>query len=173
MGGFSDAEKEELGEIIKKLKTLDERSILSYWISAEIDEAEMYNRLANVAEEYSWDERIPQLFRTLAEESLNHAGILLEEYKRRYRGASLVEVDIPSLETDIGLNSLEEHLRNGNIEEVLEVLMESEKMARDVYAYLSRNSTGSTGELFGNLAKIEDGHFRRLLHLRDSLKKMG
>ncbi|QDA31103.1 rubrerythrin [Thermococcus indicus] len=169
MREFSNNEKRELKEIIGRLSNLDERSVLSYWISAEIDEAEMYNRLANIAEEYSWDERIPIIFRKLAEESLNHAEILMAEYKRRYRGAELVSVDVPGIETGLGLRELEEHLRNGRIGEVLEVLMENERMARDVYSYLSENSDEGTREIFRNLARIEEGHYQKLARLREEL----
>ena len=88
----------ELRAILERLQRLDEREIISYWIRSEIDEAEIYNSLANRISQYSWDPRIGRLFKELARESLEHAEVLLKTYLEHY-GPPLLEVDLPGIKS--------------------------------------------------------------------------
>nr|WP_277346764.1 ferritin family protein [Thermococcus sp. 21S7] len=147
--------------------------MLSYWIGAEIDEAEMYNALAKKAEEYSWDSRVAALFRALAKESLNHAESLLTEYRQIYGGDALVDSDVPSIEVELSSEELEEYVRSGRLSDLIEVLMEGEKIARDIYAYMAERASGSLRETLLKLSEIEDGHYSRLARLREELLRGG
>jgi len=170
---FSEAERRKINEIVDKLKAMDKRSIISYWITAELDEAEVYNKLAWRTREYSWDERISTLFEELARESMEHAEMLLREYKNKYHNEELVETGLPSIELELSLEDLERDIRSGRLEDLVTILMESEKLAEEIYRYLAENSSGDTGALFEHLANVEKGHYLKLKKLRDSLGKLG
>lgn len=58
---LSESSKQKIREIIEKLLKMNTREIMSYWINAEIKEAEMYYRLYEVSKEITWDERISQV----------------------------------------------------------------------------------------------------------------
>ncbi len=120
--------------------------------------------------EYGWDPRIPQLFEELARESLEHAEILLIEYRRTYDNAPLLKPEIPSIELELSLEKLEGYLRNGRLTDLVTVLMESERLAGEVYGYLAENSKEDSAEMFRRLADIENGHYLRLKALMDSLQ---
>ena len=166
-----EEQRTHLQGIIRKLETLDEKSLISYWIKAEIDEADMYRKLAEKAKEYSWDQRIPALFLKLAEDSLKHAEILLREYKNRYHGEKLVEVDVPSIEVEITEEDLENYLRRGRLKDLLEILMEGEKLAMEIYQYLAGRSEGELAKAFRSLARIEEKHYQKLRELRKLSEK--
>jgi len=170
MDGLSSQKKAELRALIERLKKLRMEEVLAYWINSEIEEAEMYNSLANKVSQYSWDERIEKLFRELARESLDHAEALLREYKRRYSGP-LPQVDLPSVEVEFSEEELEEKLRNGRLEELLGILMASEKFAWEVYEYLANNAEGELRNLFAQLARVESGHYRMLENLLNALRR--
>lgn len=166
---FSEDERSRLRVIISSLAKLDRRSLMSYWITSEIEEAEVYNGLARKVMEYGWDPRIPRLFEQLARESLEHAEVLLREYKRAYGNAPLLKPEIPSIELELSLEQLENYLRNGRLEDLVATLMEGEKLASEVYEYLAEKSGDDSRELFKRLADIENGHYLRLKSLLDSL----
>ncbi len=168
--GLSDKDKRTVREIVAGLKELDSQSLLSYWISAELDEAEIYNTLAKRTREYSWDKRIPALFEKLARESAEHAEILLREYKGRYKNGGLVKTNVPSIEIELSLDELMEYIEKGRLDDLITILMESERIARDVYIYLAGETSGDMKELFEHLARIEEGHYQKLKELRDSLE---
>ncbi|ASJ08928.1 hypothetical protein A3L11_06700 [Thermococcus siculi] len=168
---LSREEQKKIDRIINKLRRLDKQSLISYWITAELDEAETYNNLAWRTREYSWDPRIPELFEELAEESTKHAEILLNEYKRTYPKEKLIETDIPSIELELSLEDLEEYIRSGRLEDLVSVLMESEKIAEEIYRYLAEESSGDTKRLFEHLADVERGHYQKLKTLMESIKK--
>ncbi|WP_297439124.1 ferritin family protein [Thermococcus sp.] len=169
-GGLSDKDKRTVREIVAELKKLDGQTLFSYWISAELDEAEIYNALAKRTREYIWDQRIPALFEKLARESAEHAEILLREYKKRYKNEGLVKTNVPSIEIELSLDDLVEYIKKGRLDDLIEILMESERIAKDLYTYLAGETSGDTKELFEHLARIEEGHYEKLKELRDSLE---
>ena len=170
-GGLSQGERRTVRGIIDELKKLDSKSLLSYWINAELDEAEIYNKLAKRTREYSWDRRIPALFEKLARESAEHAEILLREYRGRYKNAGLVKTNIPSIEIELSLNDLIEYIERGRLDDLIAILMESERIAMDIYRYLAQETSGDMRELFEHLASIEEGHYTKLKELRDSISE--
>ena len=80
-------------------------------------------------------------------------------------------MEVPGIEVEVSREKLEEYIRTGRIGDLLEVLMEGERIARDVYKYLSERSSGEERETFERLSKIEEGHYRRLIELKRSLSK--
>ncbi|ASJ06857.1 hypothetical protein A3L08_05740 [Thermococcus pacificus] len=170
---FSGEEKRNLQSIIDKLKRLSPQELLSYWINAELDEAETYNTLAEIVREYSWDPKIPKLFEELARESLEHAELLLKEYRRTYGGEKLIDTGIPGIELELSMGELERYIRSGRLGDLISVLMESERMAQEIYRCLAEKSSGKTRELFEHLASIENGHYLRLKALKESLEESG
>ncbi|WP_457742691.1 ferritin-like domain-containing protein [Thermococcus sp.] len=162
--------KQNLRRLIERLKTLDVQSVISYWINSEIEEAEMYNFLASIVREYSWDTRVEKLFLELAHESLDHAEALLREYRRLYPGSPLRRVELPSIEVEFSKTELEEKIRSGRLEDVILALIESEKFARDTYRYLEQHSPRDLKKLFHDLARIEEGHYTRLKNLLEGLQ---
>jgi len=169
MGELSNKKRTDLRVLIERLKTLNIEQALAYWINSEIEEAEIYNDLANRVSQYSWDGRIERLLRELAKESLDHAEALLREYKRRYKGP-LPRVNLPSVEVEFSREELEEMVRNGRLEDLIRTLMESERFAMEVYGYLADSSSGELRELFSQLTKVEEGHYRRLENLLSALQ---
>ncbi|WP_297503631.1 ferritin family protein [Thermococcus sp.] len=170
MPEFSENERSRLQEMILSLSRLDGRSLLSYWITSEIEVAKTYNDLAKRVMEYGWDPRIPRLFQELARESLEHAEILLEEYRRTYDNAPLIKPGIPSIRIEFSLEKLKNYLRNGRLVDLVAVLMESEELASEVYRYLTENSNGSSTEMFRRLADNENDRYLRLKTLMDYLQ---
>ena len=170
---FSEVEKQRLRSTIGELKKLSRRELLSYWISSELEEAETYTTLAGKVREYSWDPRIPKLFEELARESLNHAEILLKEYRRVYREEKLADTKVPSIKLELSVGDLERYIRSGRLEDLISVLMESERIAHEIYRHLAEESSGGARELFGYLANVEVGHYKRLKELKDSLGVRG
>ena len=77
----------------------------------------------------------------------------------------------PELKVEFSLNELEDKLRNGNIVDVVTVLMDGERFTMEVYEYLSRNATEELVGLFEQLSEIERMHYERLRKLLDELKK--
>jgi len=170
---LSESQRAEVERIVNEISKLDKKSLMSYWIAAEIDEAETYSILADRVEECSWDERIPKLFRELAQESVGHAEALLREYKTLYPGEQLVTVKLPGLEQELSMDELEGYIRNGRFRDLIEVLMKTEKIAQEVYAHLAENSSGEERKMFEKLANIEKGHYQKLLNLAKSVVDMG
>jgi rubrerythrin len=160
--------RERIREVVEKLSSMDSKSLMSYWIKAEIDEAEAYKELAEKFRGYNWDKRVVFLFEKLAEESLNHAELLMNEYMRKY-GGPLVEVEAPPLEGELSRRKLEEAIMNGNLDDILRILMERELLAKEVYEYLASQSTGEEKETLFRLVRMEEGHYNLLRELRDSL----
>ena len=168
---FSEDEQKRLREIISNLAGLNGRALMSYWITSEIEEAEVYNELAKRVLYYGWDPRIPRLFEELAKDNLNHAEALLREYKRTYGNAPLERPNIPGIGLEMSREKLEDNLRNGRLADLVKTLMEGEKLARDVYEYLAEKSSDDSREVFKRLANIENDHYLRLKSLLDSLER--
>ena len=171
MAELSGEDKEALREIIEKLSGLDRKSLMSYWINSALEEAETYNEIARRIEYYGWDPRIPTLFEELARGALNSAEAFLEEYKRTYGNSSLAEIEVEGIPLRFSREKLNDYLRNGRLEDLLETLMDSEKLASEVYSYLSENSEGERREMFARLASIEHEHYLRLKSIMESLKR--
>lgn len=168
MSELSQAAREDIKKLLQKLPQLSTKELLSYMVTAEAEEAEMYRHLSEISREMTWNEKIPAVFHELSEDSIQHAEELLKLYKALFPGEELVPVDLPPLEVVLGENKLREFLRHGRLEELFDLLMENEKMAAEVYEYIHGVSENpEIKELTEWMAKVEWSHFDRIKTLKD------
>ncbi|MDK2853892.1 MAG: hypothetical protein PWQ92_786 [Thermococcaceae archaeon] len=160
--------KENIKKLLQTLPKLSMKEILSYWINAEVEEAEMYHRLYELSKELTWIEEVPKVFRKLSEESLEHAEELLRLYKKLFPGEKPIPVNLPPLEVVLAEPELERFLEKGRAEELFDILMENEKMAAEAYEYLSKLSENpEVKEVAKWLAEIEWGHYNHIKALKE------
>lgn len=168
--GVSESSGQKLRDITNRLLETDPREIMAYWINEELEGAEMYHRLYRISRESTWDERIPSVFLVLYNESIRHAEKLFEMYKRMFPGEKPGSVQVPSLKVELSEDRLERMLRHGRIRDLLEILMEGEKSAAEVYEYLEKHVENSdTEKIFNQLSQMERGHYQRLKELYEAL----
>ena len=163
---FQDNEKIRFKEILKKIEKLDYKELISYWMSQEVQEAEMYYKLHQMSKEVNWDKRVSELFYQLYEESLGHAEALLKMFKEIFHQEKPPTVDIGPLEVEISEENLKELVYRGSLKEILEYLMGTEKLAHDVYSYLAEKTKDEDAKsTLLWLAKIEKGHYKKLRNI--------
>ncbi|EHR78096.1 rubrerythrin [Thermococcus litoralis DSM 5473] len=168
MSGVSSTVRENIKKLLQALPRLSMQEILSYWINAEIEEAEMYDRLYELSKELTWIEEIPKVFRKLSEESLEHAEKLLQLYKKLFPDENTVSVNLPPLEVVLAENKLRRFLERGRLEELFDILMENEKMAAEAYEYLQNASKNpEVKEIAKWLANIEWEHYNHIKGLKE------
>ncbi|MDV3103807.1 ferritin-like domain-containing protein [Thermococcus waiotapuensis] len=157
-------------EILKEIRKLNERELLSYWIKGEYEEAEMYWKLAERSKELDLPENVVETFRRLGDESRGHGDGLLRIYRDEY-GEELVEVRVPNVEA---LDVLGKFWKVEDLEDVLEIAMESEKLAETIYRKLAGETENpKLREAYLLLAETEKGHYEALASLRKSLSHGG
>ncbi|WP_297421540.1 ferritin-like domain-containing protein [Thermococcus sp.] len=157
-------------EILKEIRKLNERELLSYWIKGEYEEAETYWKLAERAKELSLPNNVVETFKRLGDESKGHGDELLEIYREKY-GGKLVDVDIPNVEA---LNVLGKFWKVEDLKDVLEIAMESEKLAETIYRKLaSETENPKLKEAYLRLADIENGHYNSLKAIYEWRKEKG
>jgi len=162
---LSPEEKASLKKILNALLKMDAKDILAYWIDEELEEAELYYKLHEISKDVSWDERVSKLFYDLYRESLEHSEILLREYKKSYPNTNPERPDVPSIENVLD-RKLEDMVFRRNLKDILLTLMETEKLARDVYRYLAEKTKDEEKrKTFERLSKVEEGHYDRLREL--------
>ncbi|MDK2913889.1 MAG: hypothetical protein PWQ79_804 [Thermococcaceae archaeon] len=172
MGVSSESVKATLREILKRMSEMNVREILSYWIEGELDEAEMYEHLANVSKEVVWDPEIPEVFLKLSEDSLQHAETLLKVYRKLFPGENLVEVDLPAVEVVLSKDKLTDFLNSGRLEDLFDILMETERLTMEIYRYLSDIAKDpQVKEVAKWLADIEEEHYNHLRKVREKFQK--
>ena len=153
-------------EILDEIRKLDERELLSYWIKGEYEEAETYWRLAERARELGLPENVVETFKRLGDESKVHGDDLLRIYREEY-GEELADVNLPNVES---LDVLGKFWKVENLKDVLDIAMESEKLAETIYRKLAEEcDKGKLRETYLKLADVEKGHYETLKALRESL----
>ncbi len=151
-------------EILEKIMNLNERELLSYWIKGEYEEAETYWKLTERAKELGLPEEVVSTFKRLGDESKRHGDELYKVYRERY-GDELVEVNIPNVES---LNVLGKFWKVEDLEDVLKIALESEKLAETIYRKLAEEcEDDELKKMYLSLANIERGHYEALLRLLD------
>jgi len=153
-------------EILNEIRKLDERELLSYWIKGEYEEAETYWKLAERAKELGLPDNVVETFKRLGDESKMHGDDLLRAYSEEF-GGELVEVSVPNVES---LNILGKFWKVEDLRDVLEIAMESEKLAETIYRKLAEEcSRESLREMYLRLADVERGHYETLRALAHSM----
>lgn len=168
MRELSPSVKKNMRIILEKLPSLSLKEILSYWIQGEADEAEMYYRFYELSKETTWIEELPELFYMLYQESAEHAERLFRVYKKIFPEEKPVSVDLPNLEVVLAFEDLRRLLKNGRLKEVLDILMENEKMTKEVYEYVFKvTENPEVRDVALWLAGIEEQHYNRLKKLEE------
>ncbi|MBP1911335.1 ferritin-like domain-containing protein [Thermococcus stetteri] len=153
-------------EILNEIRKLNERELLSYWIKGEYEEAETYWKLAERAKELGLPERVLETFKRLGDESKRHGDELYKIYRKNY-GDELVDVKIPNVES---LNVLGKFWKVEDLEDVLQIAMESEKLAETIYRKLAEECENDVlRETYLKLADVERGHYEALARLREAV----
>ena len=153
---------------LETLPHLNPEELLSYKIKAEVEEAEVYYRLYELSKEMIWSEELPKIFYQLYQENLEHAEKLLELYRKIFPGKELVSVDLPSLKAVLAEETLKNFLEGARLEYLFEILMENEKMAKEVCEYVSTTTENpEVEELAQWLAKREEERYNRLKRTRE------
>jgi len=167
---YKGMEKVRFEKILNEIGKLDHRELMAYWMDQEVKEAEMYYKLYQMSREVNWDERVSKLFYRLYRESLGHAEALLRMFKEMFPGEKPPKVNVAPLEVELSEEKLRDLVYHGNLKEILEYLMGTEKLAHDVYMHLAkRASDEETKATLLWLAKIEHGHYKKLRELYNAL----
>ena len=157
-------------EVLEKIKKLDERELLSYWIGGEYEEAETYLKLAERAKELGLPKEVYETFERLGKESKDHGDELYKIYREKY-GDELVRVNAPSIE---GTHVLGKFWKVEDLEDVLQNAMEAEKLAETIYRKLAEETDSEElKKAYLYLADVEKGHYERLRALYEWRKKKG
>ena len=157
-------------EVIEEIKKLNERELMSYWIKGEYEEAETYWKLAERARELGLPENVVETFKRLGDESKRHGDELLRIYQEKY-GEKLLDVSIPNVES---LDVLGKFWKVEDLEDVLRIAMESEKLAETIYRKLAEETENpKLKETYLRLANIESGHYSSLKALYEWRKEKG
>jgi len=166
----TEEEKAKFKRILEAISKLSNKELLAYWMDQEIKEAEMYHRLHELSQEVNWDERVSKLFFQLYKESIGHAEALLKIFKEMYPKEKPPKVNIPALEVELSEEKLRDMVYRGNLKDILEYLMGTEKLAHDVYWYLSQHVDDEEAKAtFIWLSNIENGHYQKLRDLYSAL----
>ncbi len=160
--------------IIEELKKLDKKSLLAYWIKGELDEAELYEKLAERAKDLNLPDSLVKTFYELSHESREHGEQLRKVYVETY-GEEPRPPQIPPLEV---YPILDKFSRADEVVEGLELAMESELLAKRVYETLAEEAgEGGLANIYKTLAGVELGHYNKLMEefkvLREHLKTVG
>ena len=163
---YKAAEKTRFKRILEEIAKLDYRELMAYWMDQEVQEAEMYYKLHQMSKEVNWDPRVSKLFYELYRESLGHAEALLKMFKEMFPGEKPPRVNVPPLEVELSEEKLRDLVYRGNLGEILEYLMGTEKLAHDVYLHLAEETNDEDAKATLRwLAKIENGHYTKLRNL--------
>jgi rubrerythrin len=153
-------------EILNEIRKLNERELLSYWIKGEYEEAETYWKLAERAKELGLPEEVVNTFKRLGDESKGHGDELYKIYRQNY-GDELVEVNIPNVES---LNVLGKFWKVEDLEDVLQIAMESEKLAETIYRKLAEECKNEElKKVYLTLADVEREHYESLRKLTEGI----
>ena len=167
---FQDDEKIRFKNILKEIGKLNSKELISYWMNQEVQEAEMYYKLYQMSKEVNWDKRVSKLFYELYKESLGHAEALLKMFKEIFPGEKPPKVNVAPLEVELSEKKLRDLVYQGNLREILEYLMGTEKLAHDVYLYLAEKTGDEDAKAtLLWLAKIENGHYKKLKNIHTIL----
>ncbi|NJE01223.1 ferritin family protein [Thermococcus sp. JdF3] len=166
----TEEEKARFREILTAISNLNHRELLAYWMNQEAKKAEMYHKLYQLSRDVNWDERVSKLFFQLYKESLGHAEALLKMFHEMFPGEKPPEVNVAPLEVELSEERLKDLVYHGNLREILEYLMGTEKLAHDVYRHLAeRTEDENSKATLMWLANIENGHYQKLRNLHITL----
>lgn len=159
---------EKLNQIAETLPNLTPKEVISYWIGAELEEAEMLYRLSESFRDIARNNEIADVLLELASESAEHAEALINAYKKAFSDEEILQVSLPSLE-----GVLQEELLNRFLKDkdrgyigLLKALREVEMIAHKTYLYLSEYAENKDlRDIFKWLAEEELRHYEMISNL--------
>ncbi|KUH32752.1 rubrerythrin [Thermococcus celericrescens] len=162
----TEGEKARFREILTAISNLNHRELLAYWMDQEVKKAEMYHKLYQLSHDVNWDKLLSELFFQLYKDSLRHAEALLGVFKGMFPTESPPKVNLPALEVELSEERLRDMIYHSDLRDILEYLMETEKLAHDVYRYLAEKTEdeNSKATLIW-LSNIENDHYQKLRNL--------
>ncbi|WP_461862902.1 ferritin family protein [Thermococcus sp.] len=151
---------EDFDDLISRLKKLDLRQLLSYWILNERKKAELYEILARKARELNLDDSAYDIFRVLSLEAVRHDRKLMSVYERTFKTRELRTVELPSLDF---ASILEKFEGSDDVLEILETALRLEELAGEVYEILTESATDEYMKaVFSYLGSTERLHRRTI-----------
>ena len=166
----TEEEKAKFRKILEAISKLSHKEMLAYWMDSEVKEAEMYYRLHQLSREVNWDEMVSKLFFQLYKESLGHAEALLRMFKEIFPNEKPPRITLPALEVQMSKEKLRDMVYHGDLKDILEYLMGTERLAHDVYRYLAEKTEDeNTKATLIWLANIENGHYQKLKNVYTTL----
>ncbi len=162
----TEEEKIKFRKILEAMSKLNHKELLAYWIDQELKGAEMYYRLHELGKEINWDDEISKLFFQLYKDSLEHAETLLKMFSYMFPNENPPTVDIPALDGEYSEERLQKMVYREALKDILEYLMGTEYLARDVYRYLAEKTEDENAKAtLIWLANIENGHYQKLRNI--------
>ncbi len=151
---------EDLDGLWVRLKGLDLRGLLSYWILNERNKARLYSVLAQKVRDLGLDDSVYDVFRLLSLEASRHDRKLMSLYERVFGTDELLEVALPSLSS----LSLTKDFNGGrDVFKVLEAALKLEILAEDVYGILTEAASDDyMRAVFSYLGSTERLHRRTI-----------
>ncbi len=150
----------DFDDLISRLKKLDLRQLLSYWILNERKKAELYEILARKARELNLDDSAYDIFRVLSLEAVRHDRKLMAVYERTFKTRELRTVELPSLDS---ASILEKFEGSDDVLEILETALRLEELAGEVYEILTESATDEYMKaVFSYLGSTERLHRRTI-----------
>ncbi len=151
---------EDFDDLISRLKKLDLRQLLSYWILNERKKAELYEILARKARELNLDDSAYDIFRVLSLEAVRHDRKLMSVYERTFKTRELRTVELPSLDSASILENFE---GSDDVLGILETALRLEELAGEVYEILAESATDEYMKaVFSYLGSTERLHRRTI-----------
>ncbi len=151
---------EDFDDLISRLKKLDLRQLLSYWILNERKKAELYEILARKARELNLDDSAYDIFRVLSLEAVRHDRKLMSVYERTFKTRELRTVELPSLDS---ASILEKFEGSDDVLGILETALRLEELAGEVYEILTESATDEYMKaVFSYLGSTERLHRRTI-----------
>ncbi len=150
----------DFDDLISRLKKLDLRQLLSYWILNERKKAELYEILARKARELNLDDSAYDIFRVLSLEAVRHDRKLMSVYERTFKTRELRTAELPSLDS---ASILEKFEGSDDVLEILETALRLEELAGEVYEILTESATDEYMKaVFSYLGSTERLHRRTI-----------
>ncbi len=131
-------------------------------IRAEIEAAQMYERLANLVKNHALKEKA----HFLQGEELKHRALLEGAYARQFPDVELVlpaQSLVPRVEAEPVLSGAQGLEGEISVPELLDLAMQAEQASERFYADLARRSRSESARaMFQHLSRMESSHFHLL-----------
>ncbi|WP_240911723.1 ferritin family protein [Thermococcus sp. LS1] len=160
--------EEKVREVLKQITKMPLRDVLSYVVKGEEDSTSLYTFLyENIPSDY-----YKKRFKEFIETEKSHEQKVIEIFKTLYSGEEPKDVPFESWtaifkEREFKLKTAREYL------DILEIAIEYEKLAEEVYLYLEKNiGIPEYKQIFLELANDERDHYNFVLKEYEFYRKI-